>query len=100
MKIDRPNHVWAADRTYLPMAHCFQYLVAIIEVGSRKTLSWRVSNTMTPYFGVEALQEALKKYEKPEIEFAYAHESHGQSIDSSQEFEVEASQHRDGTTCR
>ena len=48
LKIERPNHVWAADLTYLPMAHGFQYLVAIIDVGSPKTLSWRVSNTMTP----------------------------------------------------
>ena len=61
LKIERPNHVWAADLTYLPMAHGFQYLVAIIDVGSRKTLSWRVSNTMTPDFCVEALQEALEK---------------------------------------
>src|SRR5665213_2165277 len=67
LKIDRPNHVWAADLTYLPMAHGFQYLVAIIDVASRKTLSWRVSNTMTPDFCVEALQEALEKYGKPEI---------------------------------
>jgi transposase InsO family protein len=49
------------------MAHGFQYLVAIIDVGSRKTLSWRVSNTMTPDFCLEALQEALGKYGKPEI---------------------------------
>jgi len=54
-------------RPYLPMAHGFQHLVAIIDVGSRKTLSWRVSNTMTPDFCVEALQEALGKYGKPEI---------------------------------
>ena len=67
LKIERPNHVWAADITYLPMAHGFQYLVVIIDVGSRKTLSWRVSNTMTPDFCVEALQEALRKYGKPEI---------------------------------
>ena len=67
MKIERPNHVWAADLTYLLMAHGFQYLVAIIDAGSRKTLSWRVSNTMTPDFCVEALQEALGKYGKPEI---------------------------------
>jgi len=51
--------VWAADLTYLPMAHGFQYLVAIIDVASRKTLSWRVSNTMTPDFCVKALKEAL-----------------------------------------
>jgi transposase InsO family protein len=53
--------------TYVPMAHGFQYLMAIIDVGSRKTLSWRVSNTMTPDFCVEALKEALGKYGKPEI---------------------------------
>ncbi|MGO8855478.1 MAG: IS3 family transposase [Steroidobacteraceae bacterium] len=67
LKIERPNHVWAADLTYIPMAHGFQYLMAIIDVGSRKTLSWRVSNTMTPDFCLEALQEALGKYGKPEI---------------------------------
>jgi putative transposase len=67
LRIERPNHVWSADLTYLPMAHGFQYLIAIIDVGSRKTLSWRVSNTMTPDFCVEALQEALEKYGKPEI---------------------------------
>ena len=49
------------------MAHGFQYLVAIIDVSSRKTLSWRVSNTMRPDFCLEALQEALGKYGKPEI---------------------------------
>jgi putative transposase len=49
------------------MAHGFQYLVAIIDVGSRKTLSRRVSNTMTPDFCVEVLQEALRKYGTPEI---------------------------------
>jgi putative transposase len=65
--IDRPNQVWAADLTYLPMAHGFQYLVAIIDVYSRKALSWRVSNTMTPEFCVEALEEALRVHGKPEI---------------------------------
>jgi putative transposase len=65
--IDRPNQVWAADLTYLPMAHGLQYLVAIIDVYSRKALSWRVSNTMTPEFCVEALEEALRVHGKPEI---------------------------------
>ena len=67
LPISRPNQVWAADLTYIPMAHGFQYLVAIIDVWSRKVLSWRVSNTMTPDFCVEALQEALAAYGKPEI---------------------------------
>jgi putative transposase len=65
--IDRPNQVWAADLTYIPMAHGFQYLVAIIDVFSRKVLSWRVSNTMTADFCVETLQEALTRHGKPEI---------------------------------
>jgi len=65
--IERPNQVWAADLTYVPMAHGFQYLVAIIDVSSRKVMSWRVSNTMTPDFCVEALQEALARHGKPEI---------------------------------
>ncbi|MEO8316136.1 MAG: IS3 family transposase [Pseudomonadota bacterium] len=65
--IDRPNQVWVADLTYLPMAHGFQYLMAILDVYSRKVLSWRVSNTMTPDFCVEALQEALERHGRPEI---------------------------------
>jgi putative transposase len=67
LAIDRPNQVWAADLTYVPMAHGFQYLVAILDVWSRKVLSWRVSNTMTPDFCVEALEEALARHGKPEI---------------------------------
>jgi putative transposase len=67
LQIERANQVWAADLTYLPMAHGFQYLVAIIDLWSRKVLSWRVSNTMTPDFCVEALQEALERHGKPQI---------------------------------
>ena len=65
--IDRPNQVWASDLTYLPMAHGFLYLVAILDVASRKVLAFRVSNTMTPDFCVEALQEALARFGTPEI---------------------------------
>ena len=65
--IERPNQVWAADLTYIPMAHGFQYLVAILDVWSRKVLSWRVSNTMTPDFCVEALQAALATNGRPEV---------------------------------
>jgi putative transposase len=67
LTFDRPNQVWASDITYLPMAHGFQYLVAILDVASRKVLAWRLSNTMTADFCVEALQEALSKYGPPEI---------------------------------
>jgi len=67
LAIDRPNQVWASDITYLPMAHGFQYLVAILDVASRKVLAWRLSNTLTTDFCVEALEEALTKYGRPEI---------------------------------
>ena len=65
--IDRPNQVWSADLTYLPMAHGFMYLMAILDVASRKVLSWRLSNTLTADFCVEALEEAMRKYGRPEI---------------------------------
>jgi putative transposase len=67
LAINRRNQVWAADLTYIPMAHGFQYLMAIIDVWSRKVLSWRVSNTMTQDFCMEALEEALATHGKPEI---------------------------------
>lgn len=67
LAIERPNQVWSADITYLPMAHGFQYLVAILDVASRKVLAWRLSNTMTADFCVEALEEALGRYGTPEI---------------------------------
>ena len=66
MKITRPNQVWAADITYIPMARGFLYLVAIIDWYSRYVLSWRLSNTLDAGFCVEALEEALKKG-RPEI---------------------------------
>jgi putative transposase len=65
--IERPNQVWATDITYLPMAKGFAYLVAIVDLYSRKVLAWRVSNAMTTEFCVEALQEALSCYGTPEI---------------------------------
>jgi len=66
MKITRPNQVWAADITYIPMARGFLYLVAIIDWYSRYVLSWRLSNTMDANLCVEALEEALEKG-KPDI---------------------------------
>ena len=67
LTINRPNQVWASDITYLPMAHGFLYLVAIIDIASRKVLAFRLSNTLTADFCVEALQEALAKFGAPEI---------------------------------
>jgi putative transposase len=65
--IERPNQAWAADLTYVPMARGFVYLVAILDLYSRKVLSFRVSNAMTSEFCVEALEEALERYGAPEI---------------------------------
>jgi putative transposase len=65
--IDRPNQVWCADITYIPMRRGFLYLVAIMDWASRKVLAWRLSNTMDTEFCIEALEEALGRYGTPEI---------------------------------
>ena len=67
LTIDRPNHVWAADITYIPMAKGFLYLVAIIDWASRAVLAWRLSNTMDTAFCLAALDEALSRCGKPDI---------------------------------
>jgi putative transposase len=59
--------VWCADITYIPMRRGFLYLVAIMDWASRKVLAWRLSNTMDTEFCIEALEEALQAYGKPEI---------------------------------
>ena len=66
MRITRPNQVWAADITYVPMARGFMYLVAIMDWHSRYVLAWRLSTTLDVDFCVKALEEALEKG-KPEI---------------------------------
>ncbi len=63
----RPNQVWCSDITYIPVKHGFLYLVAIMDWATRKVLSWRLSNTLDASFCVEALEEAIAKYGKPEI---------------------------------
>jgi putative transposase len=65
--IERPNQVWATDITYVPMAQGFAYLTAILDLFSRKVLSFRVSNAMSTDFCVEALEEALARHGTPEI---------------------------------
>lgn len=65
--IDRPNHVWAMDISYIPMRLGFVYLAAIVDVASRRVLSHRVSITMEAAFCVEVLEEALAKHGRPEI---------------------------------
>jgi len=67
LRVTRPNHVWAADITYLPMARGFVYLVVVMDWASRKVLSWRVSPTLTSDFCVAALEEALARYGSPEM---------------------------------
>ena len=67
LDIDRPNQVWATDVSYIPMARGFVYLVAVMDWYSRRVLSWRVSNSMTADFCVEALEEAIARYGAPEI---------------------------------
>jgi len=67
LSIDQPNQVWATDITYVPMVRGFLYLVAIMDWYSRKVLSWRLSNSLDTVFCVDALQEALQKYGRPEI---------------------------------
>ncbi len=65
--IDRPNQVWAADITYIPMAKGFVYLVAVIDVFSRKILAWRISNSLAADFCLEAVEEAIARHGTPEI---------------------------------
>jgi putative transposase len=67
LPITKPNQVWCVDITYIPMQRGFLYLVAIMDWYSRKVLSWRLSNSMEADFCVEALNEAIGKYGKPEI---------------------------------
>jgi transposase-like protein len=67
LAIVRPNQVWATDISYIPMARGFVYLVAIVDWFSRKVLAWRVSITMEADFCLEALEEALAQFGKPEI---------------------------------
>jgi putative transposase len=65
--IDRPNQVWCADITYIPMAKGFVYLVAVMDWFSRRVLAWRVSISLDTTFCVDALQEALERHGQPDI---------------------------------
>lgn len=67
LAVERPNQVWAADITYIPIGRGFLYLVAVMDWASRAVLSWRLSNTMDASFCVAALEEALARFGKPEI---------------------------------
>jgi putative transposase len=67
LTIDHPNHVWATDITYIPMARGFVYLAAVMDWFARRILAWRLSNTMEASFCVDAVEEALAKYGCPQI---------------------------------
>ena len=67
LAVIRPNQVWCSDITYIPTPTGFVYLTVIMDWFSRKVLSWRLSNTLDSSFCVEALEEALRRYGKPEI---------------------------------
>lgn len=67
LAIDRPNQVWCADITYIPMRRGFLYLVAIMDWATRKVLAWRLSNTMDVEFCIQALEDALLQFGAPEI---------------------------------
>jgi putative transposase len=67
LTIDRANQVWCSDITYIPLAKGFIYLVAIMDWHSRAVLAWRLSNTLHGDFCVDALEEALRRFGRPEI---------------------------------
>src|ERR1035437_3543357 len=67
LTIDLPNHVWATDITYIPMRRGFVYLVAILDWATRKVLAHRVAISLTTDFCIEALEEAIATYGRPEI---------------------------------
>jgi putative transposase len=67
LAITRPNQVWAMDITYIPMARGFVYLAAVLDWFSRRVLAWRLSITMDTSFCIEALEEAMRIYGRPEI---------------------------------
>jgi putative transposase len=67
MAIERPNQVWAMDITYIPMAHGFVYLTAVVDWFSRRVLAWRVSISMDTDFCLDAIDEAFVRHGRPEI---------------------------------
>jgi putative transposase len=67
LAVERPNQVWAMDITYIPMARGFVYLAAVVDWFSRRVLAWRLSITMEVEFCLEAVEEALARYGRPEI---------------------------------
>ena len=67
LPVTRPNQVWAMDITYIPMARGFVYLAAVVDWFSRKVLAWRLSISMDTAFCIEAVEDAMARFGKPEI---------------------------------
>ena len=67
LPVTRPNHVWAMDITYIPMRKGFVYLAAVLDWATRRVLSWRLSNSMTTDFCMEAVEEAIQGHGSPGI---------------------------------
>ena len=67
LDIRRANPVWAMDITYIPMRKGFVYLAAVLDWATRRVLSWRLSNSMTTDFCIEAVEEAVHRHGKPGI---------------------------------
>ncbi len=65
--IDRPNQVWCADITYIPIREGFLYLVAVMDWATRKVLAWQVSNTVDTTFCIDVLDDALARHGRPRI---------------------------------
>jgi putative transposase len=67
LDITRANHVWAMDITYIPMRKGFVYLAVVLDWATRRVLSWRLSNSLTTDFCIEAVEEAIQRHGTPEI---------------------------------
>ena len=67
LTIKRPNQVWAMDTTYIPMRRGFVYLSAVLDWATRRVLAWRLSNSLTTHPSIDALDEAILRYGRPEI---------------------------------
>lgn len=67
LDITRANQAWAMDITYIPMRKGFVYLAAVLDWATRRVLSWRLSNSLTTDFCLEAVEEAIQRYGTPEI---------------------------------
>lgn len=66
-EITAPNQVWAMDITYLPMRRGFIYLAAVLDWATRRVLAWRLSNSMTADFCIDALEAAIRDCGRPQI---------------------------------